>query len=149
MTTSKLLSLIGMRSISKGQFSKIRVQPWITVLVPTRFPSAISMSYVVSSVIGGILSLETRDMDTKLLSAPESNNTLARCWFRRNVPVASSGWPFVYAVPCQMTHLVASLTLNSARSCVMQGTFLTQGKALAKLSMEWKTNVPKSRTKCP
>ncbi|GKA99307.1 hypothetical protein Tco_0827244 [Tanacetum coccineum] len=25
-------------------------------------------------------------MDTKLLSAPESNNTLARCWFRRNVP---------------------------------------------------------------
>ncbi|GKE79074.1 hypothetical protein Tco_1545194 [Tanacetum coccineum] len=51
------------------------------VLVPTRFPSAISRS------IGGILSIEPRDMDTKLLSAPESNNTLARCWFRRNVPV--------------------------------------------------------------
>ncbi|GKB97002.1 hypothetical protein Tco_0983139 [Tanacetum coccineum] len=31
MTTSKLPSLIGMRSISKGWFSKIRVQPWITV----------------------------------------------------------------------------------------------------------------------
>nr|GFB24262.1 hypothetical protein [Tanacetum cinerariifolium] len=28
-----------------------------------------------------------------------------------------------------MTHLVASLTLDSARSCVMQGAFLTQGKA--------------------
>ncbi|GKF53964.1 hypothetical protein Tco_0160874, partial [Tanacetum coccineum] len=43
--------------------------------------------------------------------------------------VASSGWPFVSAVPGLMTHLVASLTLNSARSCVMQGAFLTQGKA--------------------
>ncbi|GJS64127.1 hypothetical protein Tco_0678691 [Tanacetum coccineum] len=38
--------------------------------------------------------------------------------------VASSGWPFVFAVPGQMTHLVASLTLNSARSCVMQVAFL-------------------------
>nr|GFA38557.1 hypothetical protein [Tanacetum cinerariifolium] len=28
-----------------------------------------------------------------------------------------------------MTHLVASMTLDSARSCVMQGAFLTQGKA--------------------
>ncbi|GKG28571.1 hypothetical protein Tco_0415936, partial [Tanacetum coccineum] len=43
--------------------------------------------------------------------------------------VASSGWPFVSAVPGQMTHLVASLTLDSTRSCVMQGAFLTQGKA--------------------
>ncbi|GJY83143.1 hypothetical protein Tco_0496519 [Tanacetum coccineum] len=33
----------------------------------------------VSIVMGGIFSLEARDMDTKLLSAPESNNTLARC----------------------------------------------------------------------
>ncbi|GKE20914.1 hypothetical protein Tco_1432426, partial [Tanacetum coccineum] len=32
-------------------------------------------------------------------------------------------------VPGQMTHLVAILTLDSARSCVMQGEFLTQGKA--------------------
>ncbi|GJZ16109.1 hypothetical protein Tco_0551786 [Tanacetum coccineum] len=78
---------------------------------------------VVSSVIVGILSIEARDMDTKLLSAPESNNTLARCWFRKNVPVttfgflverscprqvASSGWPLIYAVPGQMTYLVAS-----------------------------------------
>ncbi|GKC99165.1 hypothetical protein Tco_1169440 [Tanacetum coccineum] len=52
MTTSKLPSSIGMRSISK----------------------------VVSSVIGGILSIEARDMDTKLLSAPESNNILAKCY---------------------------------------------------------------------
>ncbi|GJX49411.1 hypothetical protein Tco_0276256 [Tanacetum coccineum] len=47
-------------------------------------------------------------MDTKLLSAPESNNTLAR---------------FLG----QMAHLVANITFDSARSCVMQSAFLTQG----------------------
>ncbi|GJZ25377.1 putative reverse transcriptase domain-containing protein, partial [Tanacetum coccineum] len=116
---------------------------------------------------GGIFSLEARDMDTKLLSAPESNNTLARCWFRKGgtipvtsrsrvygehsypstcrlfpgflslsmtsyghwLQVASSSWPFVSIVPGQMTHLVASLTLDSARSYVMQGTSFTQRKA--------------------
>ncbi|GJT43290.1 hypothetical protein Tco_0952005 [Tanacetum coccineum] len=36
--------------------------------------------------MGGIFSLEARDLDTEILSAPESNNTLARCWFRRNIP---------------------------------------------------------------
>ncbi|GKD73652.1 hypothetical protein Tco_1331934, partial [Tanacetum coccineum] len=41
--------------------------------------------------------------------------------------IASSGWSFISAVPSQMTHLVASITLDSARSCVMQGAFLTQG----------------------
>nr|GFB67304.1 hypothetical protein [Tanacetum cinerariifolium] len=45
--------------------------------------------WVVSRVIGGILSIEARDMDTKLLSDPESNNTLARCWFRRNIHVTT------------------------------------------------------------
>ncbi|GKE09463.1 hypothetical protein Tco_1413014 [Tanacetum coccineum] len=56
----------------------------------------------------GIFSIEARDMDTKLLSAPESNNTLARLLGQR-------------------AHLVASITLNNARSCVMQIVFLTQG----------------------
>ncbi|GKA73621.1 hypothetical protein Tco_0779923 [Tanacetum coccineum] len=74
MTKSKLLSLIGIRSILKG----------------------------------GIFSIEARDMDIKLLSAPESNNTLAR---------------FLG----QMAHLVASIRLNSERSYVMQSAFLTQG----------------------
>ncbi|GJT65425.1 hypothetical protein Tco_1016905 [Tanacetum coccineum] len=77
--------------------------------------------------MGGIFSIEARDMDMKLLSAPESNNTLARCWFRRNIPITSSGWPFVSIVLGQMAHLVASITLNSARSYVMQSAFLTQG----------------------
>ncbi|GKF22325.1 hypothetical protein Tco_0074647 [Tanacetum coccineum] len=84
-TSSKLPSLIGIRSISK-----------------------------VSIVMGGIFSLEASDMDTKLLSALESNNTLARCWFRRNIPITSIGWPFVSAVLGQMAHLVASITLDSA-----------------------------------
>ncbi|GKF13196.1 hypothetical protein Tco_0054658, partial [Tanacetum coccineum] len=42
--------------------------------------------------------------------------------------VASSGWPFVFAVPGLVTHHVTSLTLDSARSCVMQGASFTQGK---------------------
>ncbi|GJV38086.1 hypothetical protein Tco_1410563 [Tanacetum coccineum] len=41
--------------------------------------------------------------------------------------ITSSGWPFVSAVLSQMAHLVANITLNSARSCVMQSAFLTQG----------------------
>ncbi|GKD11765.1 hypothetical protein Tco_1196172 [Tanacetum coccineum] len=46
-------------------------------------------------------------------------------------PLAISifGWSFVSAVFGQMTHPVASLTLDSARSCVMQSAFLTQRKA--------------------
>ncbi|GJW08733.1 hypothetical protein Tco_1571156 [Tanacetum coccineum] len=102
MTTPKLPSLIGIRSILKGWFNKVSI------------------------VMGGIFSLETRDMDTKLLSAPESNNTLARCWFRRNISITSSGWPLVSAVLSQMAYLVANITLNSARSCLMQSAFLTQ-----------------------
>ncbi|GJY23407.1 hypothetical protein Tco_0397065 [Tanacetum coccineum] len=104
--------------------------------------------------MGGIISLEARDMDTKLLSAPESNNTLAKCsslgivvggllvlicimplYSSRpmdkvsitgvaNIPV---GWPFISSFLGQMAHLVTSITLNSARSCVMQSAFLTQG----------------------
>ncbi|GJZ96885.1 hypothetical protein Tco_0669219 [Tanacetum coccineum] len=35
----------------------------------------------------------------------------------------------ILKVPGQMTHLVASLTLDYARSCVMHSAFLTQGKA--------------------
>ncbi|GKA83135.1 hypothetical protein Tco_0789883 [Tanacetum coccineum] len=35
----------------------------------------------------------------------------------------------ILKVPGQMTYLVANPTLNSARSYVMQGAFLTQGKA--------------------
>ncbi|GKB00893.1 hypothetical protein Tco_0828937, partial [Tanacetum coccineum] len=41
--------------------------------------------------------------------------------------ITSSGWPFVSAVLGQIAHLVANITLNSARSCVMQSAFLTQG----------------------
>nr|GEU36228.1 hypothetical protein [Tanacetum cinerariifolium] len=40
---------------------------------------------VVSSVIGEMLSLEARDMESNLLSAPDSNNTLTRCTDLHNV----------------------------------------------------------------
>nr|GEZ36756.1 hypothetical protein [Tanacetum cinerariifolium] len=42
--------------------------------------------------------------------------------------IDSSGWSFVFAVLGQMTYLVASLTLDSANSCVMQGVSCTQRK---------------------
>ncbi|GJU55477.1 hypothetical protein Tco_1229191 [Tanacetum coccineum] len=41
--------------------------------------------------------------------------------------IASSSWSFVYVVSGQMTHLVASITLDSARPCVMLSAFFTQG----------------------
>nr|GFA18870.1 hypothetical protein [Tanacetum cinerariifolium] len=34
--------------------------------------------------------------------------------------ITSSGWPFVFAIPVYVPHLVASITPDSARSCVMQ-----------------------------
>ncbi|GKD86505.1 hypothetical protein Tco_1357659 [Tanacetum coccineum] len=84
------------------------------------------------SVVGGILSIEARDMDTKLLSAPESNNTLAKCMYKlldTGLQGCFQWWPLVLAVPGLMTHLVASLTLDSARSFVMQGASFKQRKA--------------------
>ncbi|GJR99131.1 hypothetical protein Tco_0315640 [Tanacetum coccineum] len=128
MTMSKLPSLICIRSILKGWFNKVSI------------------------VMGGIFSLEARDMDTKLLSALESNNTLTRCSslgivvdgllaliciipflstgmtnYRYWLLIASNGWSFVSAVLSQMAHLIANITLNSARSYVMQSAILTQG----------------------
>ncbi|GJX15710.1 hypothetical protein Tco_0216542 [Tanacetum coccineum] len=41
--------------------------------------------------------------------------------------IVSSGWSFVSAVLGQMSYLVASLTLDSARTYVMQGASFTQG----------------------
>nr|GEY20458.1 hypothetical protein [Tanacetum cinerariifolium] len=40
--------------------------------------------------------------------------------------VAPSGWSFGFAVPSQMTYLVLSITLDSARTYVIQGAFLIQ-----------------------
>ncbi|GJZ90340.1 hypothetical protein Tco_0662267 [Tanacetum coccineum] len=97
MTTSKLPSLIGIRSILKGIYCN-----------------------------GGIFSIEARDMDTKLLSASESNNTLARLTITGS-RLLSVAVALCSAVLGQIAHLVTSITLNSARSCVMQSAFLTQG----------------------
>ncbi|GKB81855.1 hypothetical protein Tco_0948750 [Tanacetum coccineum] len=66
----------------------------------SKLPSLIGIRSILK---GGIFSIEARDMDTKLLLAPESNNTLAR---------------FL----SQMAHLVTNITLS-----VMQSAFLTQG----------------------
>ncbi|GJW66663.1 hypothetical protein Tco_0121087 [Tanacetum coccineum] len=71
-----------------------------------------------SLTTGGIFSIEKRDMDTKLLSAPESNNTLARC--------------IVVGGLSSHRFCIMALSLYSddnARSCMMQSAFLTQRKA--------------------
>ncbi|GJV80564.1 hypothetical protein Tco_1516434 [Tanacetum coccineum] len=55
--------------------------PLVPLLALNQFeilPGELERGRVVSSVIGGILSIEARDMDIKLLLAPESNNTLAK-----------------------------------------------------------------------
>ncbi|GKF58386.1 hypothetical protein Tco_0171923, partial [Tanacetum coccineum] len=46
-----------------------------------------------------------------------SMRSISKGWFNK---ITSSGWPFVSTV------LVASITLNSARSYVMHSAFLTQ-----------------------
>ncbi|GJY05228.1 hypothetical protein Tco_0371168 [Tanacetum coccineum] len=94
--------------------------------------------------MGGIFSLEARDMDTKLLSAPKSNNTLAKCMtnYQYWLLIASSGWSFVSTVLGQMAYLVANITLNSARSYVMQSAFLTQGLVSSiPIIFSWGSNI--------
>ncbi|GJR86402.1 ribonuclease H-like domain-containing protein [Tanacetum coccineum] len=54
--------------------------------------------------MGGIFSIEARDMDTKLLSAPESNNTLARCWHDK-LPILVA-YCFQWLVLCSLQFLV-------------------------------------------
>nr|GEU53893.1 copia protein [Tanacetum cinerariifolium] len=63
-------------------------------------------------------------------AAPKTNSILNSTWRSGGGPGSSLGKTFgnsLTTVPSQMTHFVASITLDSARSCVMQGEFLTQG----------------------
>nr|GFA45193.1 hypothetical protein [Tanacetum cinerariifolium] len=127
--TLKLSSSISIRSMLKGWFCKFRVHPRKMVSVATDFPSANSSWYIISRVVGitfssgsgsgclgfGFLGLGALLL-TFILTMPFSSTTKA-----------CSGWSFVFVVPSQMTHLVASIILDIARSYVMQGAFLTQG----------------------
>nr|GEY08682.1 hypothetical protein [Tanacetum cinerariifolium]GEY09475.1 hypothetical protein [Tanacetum cinerariifolium] len=59
-----------------------------------------------------------------------TNSIWNSIWRTEGKPGSSSEKTFgnsLTTVPSQMTHLVASITLDSARSCVIQGAFLTQG----------------------
>ncbi|GKC90259.1 hypothetical protein Tco_1150908, partial [Tanacetum coccineum] len=78
----------------------------------------------VSIVMGEIFSLEARDMDMKLLSAPESNNTLARC---SSLGIVVGGLLALICFLVRWPTLLQSITLDSARSYVMHSAFLTQG----------------------
>ena len=78
--------------MGKGLSCKIIVQSRRTTSVFIRFPLAISTSKAVFSLEGSTLSKGANLVDTKLLSAPESNKILALCWFIKNVPVTTSGF---------------------------------------------------------
>ncbi|GKD42579.1 hypothetical protein Tco_1267224 [Tanacetum coccineum] len=73
--------------------------------------------------MGGIFSLEARDMDTKLLSASELNNTLARC---TSLGIVIGGLSTLICIMPFLSTVMAS-NFHCARSCVMQSAFLTQG----------------------
>ncbi|GJT65423.1 hypothetical protein Tco_1016903 [Tanacetum coccineum] len=59
MMTSKLPSLIGIRSISKGWFNKIRVQPWMTFVVAAckMSLSIIKLSFVINGFLAKNMAL--------------------------------------------------------------------------------------------
>ncbi|GKD19244.1 hypothetical protein Tco_1208402, partial [Tanacetum coccineum] len=63
-------------------------------------------------------------MTTSKLPSLIGIRSILKGWFNK---ITSSGWPFVSAVLIQMAHLVANITLNNARSCVMHSAFLAQG----------------------
>ncbi|GKC01074.1 hypothetical protein Tco_0987210 [Tanacetum coccineum] len=81
------------------------------------FPSYTScFSGIVLRVLGPLVTLLALNQFGILLGESEEGQ------------VASSGWPFVFAVLGLVAHLVTSLTLDSARSCVIQSASFTQGK---------------------
>ncbi|GKA58442.1 hypothetical protein Tco_0757630 [Tanacetum coccineum] len=61
-------------------------------------------------------------MTTSKLPSLIAIRSILKGWFNK---ITSSGWPFVSVVLGQMAHLVANIIFDSARSCVMQSTFLT------------------------
>ncbi|GKC90799.1 hypothetical protein Tco_1151448 [Tanacetum coccineum] len=70
----------------------------------------------------------TLSLSSSQISFIGMTRDLSHKYFLEMWKVASRGWSFASAVPGQMTHLVASPTLASANSCVMQGAFCTQRK---------------------
>ncbi|GKG36240.1 hypothetical protein Tco_0443918, partial [Tanacetum coccineum] len=56
--------------------------------------------------------------------------------------IASSSGSFVFAVPSQMAHLVVGITINSARSYVMQSAFLKQRTVSSiPIVFSWSANI--------
>nr|GEX24344.1 hypothetical protein [Tanacetum cinerariifolium] len=106
---------------------------------------------VVSSVIGGILSIEARDMDTKLLSAPKLNNTLAKYWFKRNVPVTTFG---SWTLHCQVSRLKQGGSLDQELKKKGANHWKQPATSVSNLSCLWRERalqkpVPKDTQQCP
>ncbi|GJW71661.1 hypothetical protein Tco_0128578 [Tanacetum coccineum] len=104
--TSEAISDIGKRT-----FTVNTVRVLVSILIPQQVGSSLG-------IVGGGLSALICIMPFL------STGMISNCHWQQ---ITSSGWPFISAVLGQMAHLVASITLKSARSCVMQSAFLTQG----------------------
>ena len=70
--------------------SKSKVQPRIMVLLPTSFPSASSISQVVSSLFGVMFNREAKEVDTNFCWHQNQIKTLERWLLKANVPVTTS-----------------------------------------------------------
>ncbi|KAJ0455907.1 hypothetical protein HanIR_Chr15g0756381 [Helianthus annuus] len=86
-TTSKPANLKGSRDRGKEWFLMDIAHPSNTVETVSKVPSANSTSYLALRALIGNPNSSQNLLSTKDLSAPESNNTLAKTSLIRNVPV--------------------------------------------------------------
>ncbi|MFS7981233.1 hypothetical protein Hanom_Chr10g00948531 [Helianthus anomalus] len=86
-TTSKPANLNGRRDRGNEWFLMDIAHPSNTVDTVSKVPLANSTSYFTLRVLTGSLNNSQNLSSTNDLSAPESNNTLAKTSFMRNVPV--------------------------------------------------------------
>nr|GEY28714.1 protein reticulata-related 1, chloroplastic [Tanacetum cinerariifolium] len=73
---------------------------------------------------------------------PEKVYRLRKALYGLKQAPRACGWPFVLTVSGQMTHLVASLTLDSARSCIIFPSFYGQQDLLEHLEPPLQSNQP-------
>nr|GFC48137.1 reverse transcriptase domain-containing protein [Tanacetum cinerariifolium] len=105
------------------EFKKLLIKKFqeLATLCPTMVSDSEKM---IKAFIGGLpRSIKGNVTASKPQTLEEAINTAQRLMGQ----ITSSGWPFVFTVPGYVAYLVATITLNNARSCVMQGAFFTQG----------------------
>nr|GEU42601.1 hypothetical protein [Tanacetum cinerariifolium] len=115
---------LGLRPIYTSCFSRVNMKSLIINYVPKKLHD--TDPEITLGELGIYSFLSARAIG----AAPRINLTWNSTGRIGGRPGSSLGKTFrnsLTTVPSQMTHLVASITLDSSRSCVMQGAFLTQG----------------------